>query len=251
MQLRVTKVVNHVETARHGLEMARKQLLRMIYKMDAADHRVTELKDIQAQLDEAVALSQMAHDYLSVWHESQVQHALDAYMGEDADSSASLTRAHVMPQSDTYDYSAHRFMHDGEDRLSLSPVSNDDDDDDFLAFLDDVTDTSSGYYGDVSDDDDEDDYISITDDCLNFDEYIMEHAQSKPTIILGDERAAVAFDTSDMAWATQPLSESVYRKLFGLSLDQHDDWHYDIFGNWYPGFPPHHDVDDPDYNIPF
>ena len=49
MQLRVTKVVNHVETARHGLEMARTQLLRIIYMMDAADHRVTELKDIQAQ----------------------------------------------------------------------------------------------------------------------------------------------------------------------------------------------------------
>jgi hypothetical protein len=238
MQLNVTEVMKQVEMARNSLATARNHLLQSIHQMSAAGHNVTELVRMQERLDEAVALSQTSHDHLAVWHQvdaqRRMQQALDSYQGSESDEKAQPEYSRV------FDYYT---MLDDE-IVSLCSSLKDDEDDPTMV------DDDLPYYGSFNDDDDDDDsdfYADLRD---------MYGASSDApdvpaSIILGDERAAVAFDTSDMAWADKPLHEEELRLLFGLRLTPGGDWHYDIFGNWYPGPPPSAPNDSPDYNAPW
>jgi hypothetical protein len=239
MQLNVTEVMNQIEMARTGLASARNHLLQSIHLMSAAGHNVTELVRMQERLDEATALSQTSHDHLAVWHQvdtqRRMQQALDSYQGLESDEKA---------QCEYSRFFDHYTMLD-DNLVSLWSFLDDDDDDD-----ESTTNYDRPYPGASTDDDDDDaadGYADLRD--LYGD---TSDDQNAPTpIILGDERAAVAFDTSDMAWTDQPLHDEELRLLFGLRLTPGGDWHYDIFGNWYPGRWQSFTTDDLDYNAPW
>jgi hypothetical protein len=236
MRLNVTEVMNQVEMARNSLATARNQLLQEIHVMSAAGHNVTELTRMQERLDEAVALSQTSHDHLAVWHQidtqRRMQQALDSYQGLESDEKAQRSHRRVFDHYTAID----------DDIVSLWASFNDDDDDETM------NNDDQPYLGAADDDDDNDEFYADLRDQYG-DDTDEDHAPNP--VILGDERAAVAFDTSDMEWADQPLHDEEIRLLFGLRPTPGGDWHYDIFGNWYPGPPPSSPNDDPDYNAPW
>jgi len=239
MQLNVTEVMNQIEMARTGLASARNHLLQSIHLMSAAGHNVTELVRMQERLDEATALSQTSHDHLAVWHQvdtqRRMQQALDSYQGLESDEKA---------QCEYSRFFDHYTMLDDK-LVSLWSFLDDDDDDD-----ESPTNYDRPYPGASTDNDDDDDAYGYADLRDLYGD--TSDAQNAPTpIILGDERAAVAFDTSDMAWTDQPLHDEELRLLFGLRLTPGGDWHYDIFGNWYPGRWQSFTTDDLDYNAPW
>ncbi|MFN5060431.1 MAG: hypothetical protein ACK5GU_10980 [Chloroflexota bacterium] len=239
MQLNVTEVMNQVEMARNSLASARNQLLQAIHVMSGAGQNVTELIRMQERLDEAVALSQTSHDHLAVWHQvdarRRMQQALDSYQGLESDEKAQPEYSRV------FDY----YTMLDDDIVSLSSSLKDDEDDTTMA------DDDLPYYGSFTDDDDDDDDDDFYADLRDMYGVASDAPDVPASIILGDERAAVAFDTSDMAWADKPLHEEELRLLFGLRLTPGGDWHYDIFGNWYPGPPKPLTNDNPDYNAPW
>ncbi|MFZ9858302.1 MAG: hypothetical protein ACO3F2_08235 [Roseiflexaceae bacterium] len=236
MQLNITEVMKQVEIARHSLAMARNQLLQEIHLMSEAGHNMTELVRMQERLDEAVALSQTSQEHLAVWHQvttqRRMQQALDSYQGLESDEKAQREFSRVFDQYVSLD----------DDIGSLWSFLNDDDDDST------TTDYDQSHRGLSDDDDDDDDFYADLCDMFS-DESDMENMPNP--IILGDERAIVAFDTSDMEWTNQPLHEEELRLLFGLRPTPGGDWHYDIFGNWYPGSPPSSPNDSTDYNAPW
>lgn len=244
MPFHVTEVMNQVETACQALTDARNHMLRAIITMTAAGHNVSELIRIQERLDAAISSSQTSHDHLAVWGQMHAhlvtQHALDGYTGHEpggsAQSSADKQNCEFMRMCDDASQ-----RDDAESDSWLMAYLSDDDDDDNPYTRD-----EDNLFYQYDDDDIESDDESV---CDVLDELLWRRPSTR--VILGDERASVAFDTSDTTWATQPLHEVEYRMLFGLPMNATDDWHYDIFGNWYPGRyqPPR--TDDPDYNIPF
>lgn len=248
MQVPITEVMTHVEMARTALAHARNLLLQSIYQMSAAGHTPAELIRMQAQLDEALALSQMSHDHLAVWQrvesQRQIQCELDSYQGGAHDADADDLAHQLFTSADSY------ITYDGGLRSWLNHKEHDASADEDLPYYGLFGDGEEwpqyGLTGDADDDDDsvDDEY----DDMLDM--LLATHAQPV-RVILGDERAHIAFDTSDMAWADQPLHDEEYRQLFGLPLTPGGDWHYDIFGNWHPGRCPAPATDDPDYNAPW
>lgn len=250
MQLNVNEVMNQVETARQALTDARNHMLRMIFAMTAAGHNASELIRMQARMDEALALSQTSHDHLAVWQsveaQRRLQHDLDSYRGDaQEDDADARTHQVFMPA----DYS---ITHDSGLFGWLNPKEHDasaDDDIPYYGLFGDGEEWPQyGLTSDVDDEDyetiDDEYYDDVLDRLLATDEQPMR-------VILGDERADVAFDTSDMTWADQPLHDEEYRQLFGMPLTPGGDWHYDIFGNWHPGRYPSPTTDDPDYNSPW
>lgn len=260
MQVPMNDVIDHINTAYHALTTARNQVLGAIYAQGGNGHNVSELDAMRTQLDEAVALSQRSRDYLAVFvqvsERIRVQTELNTYTGASEDEGTTRLNHRVDDAHAGEEYRIFRF-----DELLNSfqpPLPFDDDDDDFVDMdgdrSDDISDETIDYlrssrawrnaYESYRDDDDDDG----SDMYEELDDSIVGNAPVKPQVILGDERASVAFDTSDMAWATQPLSETVYCMLFGLPLPPDGDWHYDIFGNVQLG--KYRAPEDGDYNVP-
>lgn len=250
MQLHVTEVMTHVEIARTALVNARNQLLQSIYIMSEAGHNTTDLIRMQERLDEAIALSQTSHDHLGVWQRVEVQrrmqHDLDSYQG-DAQAAEPDDLAHQLFTSADY-----HITYDGGLRSWLNPKECDASADEDLPYYGLFGDGEEwpqyGLTGDTDDDDDDSADDEYYDDILD---RLLATEEQPMRVILGDERADVAFDTSDMTWADHPLHDEEYRQLFGLPLTPGGDWHYDIFGNWHPGRQPSPSTDDPDYNTPW
>lgn len=249
MQLSVTQVMNHVEMAQTALANARNHMLHSIFDMIATGHNASELIRMQERLDEALALSQTTYDHLAVWQrvelQRQTQCELDSYQGDPHDADADDLNHKLFTSAD------YHITYDGGLRSWLNPKAHDtlaDEEVPYYGLLGDGEELPQyGLTNDVDDEDyepiNEEDYDDLLDTLL---------ACYKPSVpvILGDERADVAFDISDMGWADQPLHHEEYRQLFGLPLTPGGDWHYDIFGNWHPGCYPSSSTDDPDYNTP-
>ncbi len=256
MQVPMNDVIDQINTAYHALTTARNQVLGEIYVQGGNGHNASELNAIRTQMDDAVALIQRSRDHLAVFvqvsERLRIQMALNTYTGASEDVVTTRSNHHADDDQGSVEYPMVRL-----DELlnSLQPPLSSDDDDEFVDMddgrSDDISDDTVDYlrnirswsnaYESYRDDDDDDMYEDI-DDC------IVGNARVKPHVILGDERASVAFDTSDMAWATQTLSETAYRMLFGLPLPPDGDWHYDIFGNVQLG--KYIAPGDGDYNIP-
>lgn len=253
MKINIANIMHQIEIAHQALTTARDEMLRAT--VDAAVLGTGPsavdaiLGRIQERLDDAIAISQTCVAYGAIVAErdprQQVQQALDTYEGAGYDwrEYDSCAKEYFDAQS-SYEYmgaiSEYLGNRDQSDVFPTKPTPSEVDDD--LFTFDDIDDPYAGMelYDDEESDDDTLDFL-ITH--LNNDRF--------GPVTLGDERAAVAFDTTDMEWATLPLHEEAYRQLFGLPLTPNGDWHYDIFGNWHPGRTPLCPTDDPDYNIPF
>ncbi len=245
MQLHVTDVMNRIEIARQALTHARDEMLHAIHDDAASGHQDALVLRIQEQLDEAIALMHTGHEHLQVWQRidahRRVQRDLDSYQGSDSEETAQYV--HSRPdQNNSYR------------STWASPIAYDasaDDEDPYYGIFGDGEAWPS-YGGTHDDDDDDNNYIDIYEDIESdsFLEMLLKPHTAAVQIILGDERASDAFDTSDMSWADQPLHEEEYRQLFGLPLTPNGDWHYDIFGQWHVGRYQPPAIDDPDYNTP-
>lgn len=251
MSKKIIEVIQQINNAHAALQTARNAIMRDVIVKRQAGRNVTEWACIEDRLNEAISLSDICRQYMHVLADleaqQRLQQELDTYQGADEDGSVATVMSEREHRESMRTYNTYASI---EDLLQLPQHDDDEDDDDWRTFYDDIPYLRfNDADADAADTDDE------ADECdAEYDDIVSQVTSSRPPIwsgTLGDERAAVAFDTTDTAWATQPLHEEEYRVLFGLRPTPGGDWHYDIFGNWYAGPYKPPTTDDPDYNAPW